>query len=377
MSTGSIESASTGARTIVRLDHVSKVFGQVSAVDDISLDVLAGEFIALLGPSGCGKTTTLRMLAGFEVPTGGSIMIDGTEMNDVPPERRPVNTVFQHYALFPHMSVAENVGYGPRIRGSSREDTQQRVTEMLRIVRLDSLEDRRISQLSGGQAQRVALARALINRPLVLLLDEPLGALDLKLRRAMQLELRGIQQRLGITFVYVTHDQEEAMVMADRIVLMNDGRIIQAGVPSDLYHRPNSVFAAQFLGETNLIRGSVSAIRADGIAVIRIAGGTLVQAVVPEWARENDEVAVAIRPEGLRLTSPGSDGVESTNRATGVITGATYLGSLVRYVLAVDPIGPIIVDEMLGTSIVPTHSVGESVQVTWGSDSGVVLRSDA
>ena len=242
----------------VRLDHVTKRFDDVAAVDDLSLEIERGSFFALLGPSGCGKTTTLRMIGGFEQPTDGAIYLGDREVSGLPAYKRDVNTVFQSYALFPHLSVLENVAFGLRRRGLKGKEVRERVREILRVVGLEGMEGRKPRQLSGGQQQRVALARALVNRPRVLLLDEPLGALDLKLRKQMQLELKSIQHDVGITFIHVTHDQEEAMTMADRIAVMNGGRIEQLGTPTELYETPQTAFVAGFLGASNLIAGTVA-----------------------------------------------------------------------------------------------------------------------
>src|SRR5918997_1328378 len=246
----------------VRLERVTKAFKDTVAVDDVSLTIEQGEFFSLLGPSGCGKTTTLRMIGGFEEPSKGSIYLGGTEVTGLPPYKRDVNTVFQSYALFPHLNVYENVAYGLKRRKIGSDDIKRRVDEMLELVDLPAFGSRRITQMSGGQQQRVALARALVNRPQVLLLDEPLGALDLKLRKQMQLELKRIQKEVGITFIYVTHDQEEAMTMSDRIAVMNGGRFEQLGDPESLYERPETRFVAGFLGVSNLLPGHVEA--ADG-----------------------------------------------------------------------------------------------------------------
>jgi spermidine/putrescine transport system ATP-binding protein len=241
----------------VELQGVRKSFREVVAVDGVSLRIERGEFFSLLGPSGCGKTTTLRMIAGFEHPTEGEVLIQGRAMGETPPFARNVNTVFQHYALFPHMTVAENVGFGLKMKGRKRSEIETRMSEALELVRLSGYEQRRPRQLSGGQQQRVALARALINHPAVLLLDEPLGALDLKLRKEMQTELKRLQKSVGITFIYVTHDQEEALTMSDRIAVMNGGQVEQVGLPEEIYERPQSRFVADFIGETNFIEGLV------------------------------------------------------------------------------------------------------------------------
>ncbi len=262
--------ATTGTPS-VQIDQVYKDYGSTRAVDGISLVVEEGEFLTLLGPSGCGKTTTLRMIGGFEYPTAGQIAINGEVMGNRPPYRRPVNTVFQNYALFPHMTVGQNVGYGLEMAGVPKKERLRRVGEALELVRLPQVDSRKPSQLSGGQQQRIALARALVNRPQVLLLDEPLGALDLKLRKAMQLELKSLNREVGITFIYVTHDQDEALTMSDRIAVMSAGKILQLGVPREIYEHPRNRFVADFIGETNMLRGALESV--DGqFATVGIAG---------------------------------------------------------------------------------------------------------
>src|SRR5688500_5497141 len=276
----------------IELRDVSKYFGQVPAVNGISLDVRQGEFLTLLGPSGCGKTTTLRMIGGFELPSSGEILIEGEAMGDRPPYRRPVNTVFQNYALFPHMSVGQNVSYGLERAGVPKPERQRRVAEALAMVRLPHVENRKPAELSGGQQQRVALARALVNRPAVLLLDEPLGALDLKLRKAMQLELKQLNREVGATFVYVTHDQEEALTMSDRIAVMNEGRILQLGTPGEIYERPRNRFVADFIGQTNFLTGNVTGVE-SGILTVDIAGIGLARGTAPAGSNPSGSVTLA------------------------------------------------------------------------------------
>jgi spermidine/putrescine transport system ATP-binding protein len=306
----------------VRLEGVTKRFDDVVAVDDLSLEIESGSFFALLGPSGCGKTTTLRMIGGFEQPTDGQIYLGEREVSGLPAYKRDVNTVFQSYALFPHLSVFENVAFGLRRRSVRGDMLRGRVEEMLKIVGLEGMGRRKPRQLSGGQQQRVALARALVNKPQVLLLDEPLGALDLKLRKQMQLELKAIQHDVGITFVHVTHDQEEAMTMADGIAIMNSGRIEQLGTPSELYERPRTAFVASFLGISNLLPGTVSATDA-----VRLEDGTTVR-VPPETLRgRSGRVAVGVRPEKIRL------GHAEENQLTGRLLETAYVGVATQYVL--------------------------------------------
>ena len=302
----------------VRLVDVVKKFGEAVAVDHIDLEVLDGEFFSLLGPSGCGKTTTLRMIGGFEEPTSGLIELQGQDVTWLAPYKRNVNTVFQSYALFPHLSLFENVAFGLRRRGVKGDDLRRRVEQALELVALAGLGKRKPRQLSGGQQQRVALARALVNAPRVLLLDEPLGALDLKLRRQMQLELKRIQHEVGITFIHVTHDQEEAMTMADRIAVMNEGHIEQVGTPSELYEQPKTAFVASFLGASNLLAGV-----ADGGGSVRLSDGTAVRAPAAEGRR--GPVSVGIRPEKIRIDA------EEANSLSGVVSERTYIGVSTQY----------------------------------------------
>ncbi|MGB2873871.1 MAG: ABC transporter ATP-binding protein [Gaiellaceae bacterium] len=306
----------------VRLEHITKRFDEVTAVDDVSLEIERGSFFALLGPSGCGKTTTLRMIGGFEEPTAGTIYLGEEPVTGRPPYKRDVNTVFQSYALFPHLTIFENVAFGLRRRGVRSHDLRGRVTEILRLVGLSGMEKRKPRQLSGGQQQRVALARALVNKPRVLLLDEPLGALDLKLRKQMQLELKAIQHDVGITFVHVTHDQEEAMTMADQIAIMNAGRIEQLGAPTELYEGPRTAFVAGFLGISNLLPGIVA-----GPDVVRLDDGSTVRVPAQALGGRTGRVAVGVRPEKLRL------GHGEENRLTGRLLETAYVGVATQYVL--------------------------------------------
>ena len=305
----------------VELRGVTKRFGNFTAVDQLSLHIRPGEFLTLLGPSGCGKTTTLRMIAGFEEPTSGQILIDGVATSGVPPFKRNVNTVFQNYALFPHLSVQDNVAFGLKMKRVGRAERERRARETLDLVQLTHLADRRPNQLSGGQQQRVALARALVNHPAVLLLDEPLGALDLKLRKAMQLELTGLQQRVGITFVYVTHDQDEALTMSDRIAVMDGGRLHQIGTPAEIYERPNSRFVANFIGESNFLDGIVEQDQDHGI-LVHVDGVGLIQAI--GTAVIGARVVLAIRPEKVTLANGQSRG---QNLISGTIVTSVFRGS--------------------------------------------------
>jgi spermidine/putrescine transport system ATP-binding protein len=315
-----------GAR--IELAGIHKRFGNVVAVNNLDLVVQPGEFITLLGPSGCGKTTTLRMIGGFEYPDAGAILIEGSDVAALPPHRRPVNTVFQQYALFPHMTVGRNVGYGLAMARVGGQERKRRVAEALEMVRLPDVEDRRPSQLSGGQQQRVALARALVNRPKALLLDEPLGALDLKLRKAMQLELKTLNREVGATFVYVTHDQEEALTMSDRIAVMNSGRILQLGTPEEIYERPVSRFVADFIGQSNLLSGVVQSTEGK-ISRVEVNGVGLLQASSPQQVRSGAAVHLAVRPERISFGSLNGDGA-LVNVLSGTVTDVVYMGSHVQ-----------------------------------------------
>jgi spermidine/putrescine transport system ATP-binding protein len=312
----------------VSLVSLTKRFGQVAAVDSIDLEIPSGGFFSLLGPSGCGKTTTLRLIAGFEDPSSGRVLVDGRNMAGTPPSKRPVNTVFQSYALFPHLRVFDNVAFGLRRAHVPRDEVRRRVGEALDLVQLSDLAARKPGQLSGGQQQRVALARALVLRPAVLLLDEPLGALDAKLRRRLQVELKQLQTRVGITFVYVTHDQEEALTMSDRIAVINHGRVEQAASPRDLYEEPANAFVADFLGVSNLMDGSTVGPSGDATQV-RLANGISVEVRRGDLSRRG-EVKVVIRPERILLEAAGGTG---PNRIPGMVTNVVYLGSGTQVVI--------------------------------------------
>jgi spermidine/putrescine transport system ATP-binding protein len=328
---GETQRADTGATPVISLDNVSKRYGAVVAVERAHFDVRRGEFFSLLGPSGCGKTTMLRLIAGFEDVSGGCIRLDGADVSQVPPYRRNVNTVFQNYALFPHLTVFDNVAFGPSTTGLEAAEVGRRVQEMLDLVRLGDLGARRPHQLSGGQRQRVALARALVNYPSALLLDEPLGALDLKLRRTMQVELKRIQREVGITFLFVTHDQEEALALSDRIAVMNHGRVEQVGSPQEIYESPSTVFVAGFIGAANLLPGSVAEERGGRVRV-RLAGGGWVEISSPSMSLSvGDPVVVMIRPERvfLRRDEPYGD----SSRLQLTLTEMVFQGPVIRCVL--------------------------------------------
>jgi putative spermidine/putrescine transport system ATP-binding protein len=321
----------------IRLAGVRKRFGDVSAVDGVDLEIRHGEFFTMLGPSGSGKTTCLRMIAGFERPDDGRIELAGHDVTKLPPAERDVNTVFQDYALFPHMSVGDNIGYGLKVKGVARGARSERVNEALALVRLEGYGDRRPSQLSGGQRQRVALARALVNRPRVLLLDEPLGALDLKLRQQLQVELKRIQSEVGITFVYVTHDQDEALTMSDRIAVMDGGKVLQVGSPQDVYEEPDSRFVAGFVGVSNLLELPVKGSR-DGVLSLRLGDA---DAVTAEGTATGGTAIVTIRPERIAIREGPHAGAEC--HARGVVRESLYAGPTSRFVVELDGGGELMV----------------------------------
>jgi spermidine/putrescine transport system ATP-binding protein len=355
---------------MIVLDGVTRRFGDLAAVDGISLEIGVGEFFSLLGPSGCGKTTTLRMIAGFEEPDEGRIQLAGDDVTFVSPKRRNVNMVFQDYALFPHMTVAENVGFGLRLRKVGRDEAAARIEEMLGIVRLEGMGDRRPGELSGGQRQRVALARALVNRPAALLLDEPLGALDLKLRREMQLELKRIQKSTGTTFVYVTHDQEEALTMSDRIAIMNCGRVQQLADPRSLYERPDTPFVADFIGTSNALRVEIG--RRDGdLAVMDAADGGRICVECSDPV--GDAVTVAVRPEKIRIG--GADDDPARSRVTGTVVERIYLGSLSQ-VLVELPSGERLVVHELNDDFVSTVGPGDAIELSWAARHSLVVDGE-
>lgn len=362
----------------VRLVDVYKDYGSTRAVDGISLSVSPGEFLTLLGPSGCGKTTTLRMIGGFEYPTAGRIEIDGEVMGNRPPYRRPVNTVFQNYALFPHMTVGQNVGYGLEMAGVAKAERVRRVAEVLDLVRLPDVQHRKPAQLSGGQQQRIALARALVNRPKVLLLDEPLGALDLKLRKAMQLELKSLNREVGITFIYVTHDQDEALTMSDRIAVMNLGKILQLGDPRTIYEHPIDRFVADFIGETNLLRGTLRDI-GDRMATVDITGVGQVRAVVPDGASHfpsGVDVECVVRPERLTLHAvpPQHEVATAIDELEGVVEDAIYLGTHFQYVVRLADGQAVSVHHQNTAAGEHRISVGDRVVVRFSPRSASVLQ---
>ncbi len=351
--------ASTSAHGDLILKNLTKSFGDFVAVDDLDLVIPEGSFFALLGPSGCGKTTTLRMVAGLEEPTSGSIYIGNTDITYEKPYKRPVNTVFQNYALFPHLSIYENVAFGLRRRGVKDVDAQ--VQKALELVELTHLATRKPNQLSGGQQQRIALARAIVNRPALLLLDEPLGALDLKLRRSMQIELKWIQTEVGITFVHVTHDQEEAMTMADTIAVMNEGKIEQMGSPADLYDNPRTSFVANFLGQSNLIKGSI--VDSSGDSKVVDIFGTKIALPASRNHAHDSSVLLGIRPEKIRI-QPAGTSMSGNILSGGVISDASYIGVSTQYQVEM-PWGQELMVFEQNDDGTPPLSKGDDVVMSW------------
>ncbi|HEX5825714.1 MAG TPA: ABC transporter ATP-binding protein [Candidatus Limnocylindrales bacterium] len=352
----------------IRLTELTKHFRDVRAVDQVSMDIRSGEFFSMLGPSGCGKTTTLRMIGGFELPTAGRIELRGRDVTTDPPDKRPVNMVFQNYALFPHLDVGANVAFGLRRKGVEKNETARRVGEALELVHLSGYDRRRPNQLSGGQQQRVALARALVNRPNVLLLDEPLGALDLKLRKQLQVELKRVQTEVGITFVYVTHDQEEALTMSDRIAVMHAGRVEQLGTPEDLYERPRTRFVADFIGTTNLLAGVVESTDGD-CAVVRFGSGELGPTAAAGLAI-GQTVELSLRPEAVVVLPGDGSGSAALPPLRATVEQVAYLGNIVQYL--VRTAGGLSI-----TALAPKSGaripVGDAVDVSWSPGDALVL----
>ncbi len=355
---------------LIRIEGVTKRFGAFQALHGIDIDIGRGEFFSLLGASGCGKTTLLRILAGIEEPSTGRLLIDGQDMVGVPPERRPTNMVFQSYAIFPHLNVEENIGYGLKNLKLSKADMQTRIGNAIEMVKLNGLDKRNAHALSGGQRQRVALARALVMQPKVLLLDEPLSALDKKLREEMQLELRAMQRTLGITFVFVTHDQEEAMTLSDRIAMMSGGRIMQLDTPKALYENPANREVAEFIGTMNLFPAKVTAAKD---AVLSLDGGLLGPMAAPaaKGVAMGDMVQVAVRPERVSIEKPGPAGI---NRIAGRVKEAVYLGDRINYVLAAQGLDRPILATSANTSG-EIYPLGTEVMATWDTEGARVLTS--
>ena len=355
------------AASIVSLRNVEKWYGNNHVVKDMNLEIEEGEFLTLLGPSGCGKTTTLRMIAGFEDATEGSIEVQGVRVEEKEPFQRDVNTVFQNYSLFPHMTVYDNVAYGPTIRKMPKDEIRRRVTEMLELVQMANYEKRKPEALSGGQKQRIAIARALINNPRVLLLDEPLGALDLKLRKQMQIELKRLQKKLGITFVYVTHDQEEAMTMSDRIAVMRDGVILQMGAPMEIYERPATRFVADFIGESNVLEGRVTGVTEGVLSVETPAGG------VQCWGQGfgvGDALCVAIRPEYLRISREPVDGFS----LPATVKDFIYMGALIKTSLDLKNGQEVKLSRLEADS---SLREGDAVHLWWEAEKAVAIHDDS
>ncbi|AMD54920.1 ABC transporter ATP-binding protein [Mycolicibacterium fortuitum] len=359
---------------VIEIDHVTKRFGDYVAVAEADFSIASGEFFSMLGPSGCGKTTTLRMIAGFESPTEGAIRLEGVDVSRVPPHKRNVNTVFQHYALFPHMTVWDNVAYGPRSRKKSAkksaDEIKRSVDELLEIVRLTDFAKRKPGQLSGGQQQRVALARALVNFPSALLLDEPLGALDLKLRHAMQFELKRIQREVGITFIYVTHDQEEALTMSDRIAVMNNGNVEQIGSPTEIYDRPATVFVASFIGQANLWPGRQTGRTNRDFVEVDVLGTTLKAKPGDTTIEPGGHATLMIRPERVRVSMEVPTGDVATVPAT--VKDLTFQGPVLRLSLAA-PDDSTIIAHVGPEQELPLLRPGDQVHVGWSPDASRVL----
>ena len=355
---------------VIEIDHVTKRFGDYVAVSEADFSIASGEFFSMLGPSGCGKTTTLRMIAGFETPTEGAIRLEGADVSRVPPHKRNVNTVFQHYALFPHMTVWDNVAYGPRSKKKDKGEVRKRVDELLEIVRLTDFAERKPAQLSGGQQQRVALARALVNYPSALLLDEPLGALDLKLRQVMQFELKRIQREVGITFIYVTHDQEEALTMSDRIAVMNAGNVDQIGTPTEIYDRPSTVFVASFIGQANLWAGRQTGRSNRDFVEIEVLGTTLKARPGDTTIEPGGQATLMVRPERVRVSMDAPTGDVATVQAT--VTDLCFQGPVVRLSMAADDDSPILA-HIGAEQDLPMLRPGDRVHVCWAPDASLVL----
>ncbi|OKP81443.1 ABC transporter ATP-binding protein [Ensifer adhaerens] len=365
--------ADPASKPFISFKNVTKRFGDFTAVDDLSLDIYTREFFALLGASGCGKSTLLRMLAGFEQPTSGEIILDGQSLAGIPPYRRPVNMMFQSYALFPHMNVEKNIAFGLKQDGMPKADIAERVAQMLKLVKLEKFSQRKPHQLSGGQRQRVALARSLAKRPKVLLLDEPLGALDKKLREETQFELMDLQQELGLTFVVVTHDQEEAMTMADRIAVMSHGKVIQVATPAEIYEAPNSRFVADFIGDVNIFEGAVSGVE-GGYVRLEGTNGFPIRMASPETPAAGGKSAVAVRPEKIRV-SRQPPAHAPVNTVQGEIWDIGYLGDMTVFHVRLKD-GRVIKASSLNAVRAVEDPLGydQEVWVSFGEDAGVVLK---
>ncbi|BBM84292.1 spermidine/putrescine ABC transporter ATP-binding protein PotA [Candidatus Uabimicrobium amorphum] len=355
---------------IIELKNVSKSFGNDKVLHNINLDISNGEFLTLLGPSGCGKTTILRLIAGFENPSDGEIFLNGEKINAIPANKRNVCTVFQNYALFPHMNVFDNVAFGLRIKNLNAEEIKTKVDAVLKMVKLENFAQRKPHQLSGGQQQRVAIARAVVNDPLVLVLDEPLSALDYKLRKDMQIELKELQRRLGITFIFVTHDQEEALSMSDRIVILNNGNIEQIGSPQQIYEMPQSLFVAQFIGEANVLTGHIEEVQDDFIKV-QIAQSCYQFHYTHSKLQKNDKVNVILRPEDLQIYL---DNAEKTHCLSGKITNIVYKGATVDLRVALENDNVVTISEFFDDSRHQKFVVNQTIQIGWADGVEVILH---
>ncbi|AGF56657.1 spermidine/putrescine transport system ATP-binding protein [Clostridium saccharoperbutylacetonicum] len=355
------------SEVIVKIDNVNKQYGENHVVKDLILDIKKGEFLTMLGPSGCGKTTTLRMIAGFETPTSGNIYIEGEEIQNTEPYAREVNTVFQNYALFPHMTIYDNLAFGLTVKKVNKAEIKKRVTEILELVQLVGFENRKPDQLSGGQKQRVAIGRALINNPKVLLLDEPLGALDLKLRKQMQFELKRLQKKLGITFIYVTHDQEEALTMSDRIAIMYGGNLEQIGTPKEIYETPKSKFVADFIGESNIFYGVANKINND-VLDVKLENGSVL--AVDSQISDNEIIYVLVRPENIKLSKEPVEGFS----LFGKVKEHIYIGNVNKTIILL-PTGMEV--KMNTTPKVELLPVGSEICVYWEKEDAVVIKSQS
>lgn len=355
------------SKTIVSLMNVDKLYGDNHVVKNMNMNIAEGEFLTLLGPSGCGKTTTLRMISGFEMPSSGTIKVQGERVDKKEPYQRDVNTVFQNYALFPNMNVYDNVAYGLRVKKVPKNEIKERMLEALKMVQLEGFEKRRITQMSGGQKQRVAIARAIINRPKVLLLDEPLGALDLKLRKQMQIELKRLQKKLGITFVYVTHDQEEALTMSDRIAIINQGRIEQLAAPKDIYEHPKTKFVASFIGETNLLDAMVLSIDGDKAVIGTEVGKATVMLDPKKKIKVSDGVAVSVRPENMKFSKTPVEGFS----IKGVVKEQIFVGNLIKMMITLNDGTEIRINRFDADDLAEN---GELLYLYWDLQKGVVIK---
>lgn len=355
------------SKTIVSIMNVEKMYGENHVVKNMNMNIAEGEFLTLLGPSGCGKTTTLRMISGFEMPTAGAIKVQGESVEKKEPYQRDVNTVFQNYALFPNMNIYDNVAYGLKVKKVPKKEIHERVMEALRMVQLEGFEKRRITQMSGGQKQRVAIARAIINRPKVLLLDEPLGALDLKLRKQMQIELKRLQKKLGITFIYVTHDQEEALTMSDRIAIINEGRIEQIDTPVEIYKHPKTKFVANFIGETNLLDAVVLEVNGDTAVIGTEVGKAMVQLDPKDKIAVNDGLAVSVRPEHMKFSKTPVDGFT----IKGIVKENIFVGNLIKMMINLNDGTEIRVNRFDASDL---SEPGELVYLYWDLPKGVVIK---